>query len=268
MSYLLDRKTKQKKYSRVAAVVAVLIILFFFHTRIFNSLSLVMHTVFRPVLVVGNNLGDRMRSIGGYFTFKSSLMSENDRLLAELQEMSARVTNYNVVLDENNKLKADLERRSEASRSEKMVLSAILSKPNQSPYDTIIIDIGTNKNISVGDVVFALGGVPIGKIDSVFPFSSKVVLFSNSGQKTEAIVTDKDMYMSLVGRGGGNFEMVLPRDSTIKEGDVATLPGLVPHVVAVVGSIISDPRESFVKALLYSPVNIQEIKFVEVEKQK
>jgi len=33
-----------------------------------------------------------------------------------------------------------------------------------------------------------------------------------------------------------------------------------------VETIISDPRDSFQKALLVSPVNIQEIKFVEVEK--
>src|SRR3989344_3718967 len=38
----------------------------------------------------------------------------------------------------------------------KMILSAILSKPNQSPYDTLIIDTGTNRGVKTGNIVFAL----------------------------------------------------------------------------------------------------------------
>ena len=47
-----------------------------------------------------------------------------------------------------------------------MILSAILSKPNQSPYDTLIIDVGTQEGLKTGDTVFALGNVPIGRIDT------------------------------------------------------------------------------------------------------
>ena len=44
------------------------------------------------------------------------------------------------------------------------------------------------------------------------------------------------------------------------------LPGINPYVLATVSTIISDPRKKKQKALLASPVNIQELKFVEVEK--
>jgi hypothetical protein len=44
------------------------------------------------------------------------------------------------------------------------------------------------------------------------------------------------------------------------------LPGMSAHVVGVVETIISDPRDSFQKALLTSPVNIRELKFLEVGK--
>jgi len=73
--------------------------------------------------------------------------------------------------------------------------------------------------------------------------------------------------MEVAGRGGGNFEMIVPRDFTIVKGDVALLPGIFPYVLGVVEIIISDPRDPFIKALLVSPVNIQELKFVEVEIQ-
>jgi hypothetical protein len=81
-------------------------------------------------------------------------------------------------------------------------------------------------------------------------------------------LSGKDVFLEIVGRGGGNFEMIIPRDFIILKGDEVVLPGIVPYVVGIVETIISDPRDSFTKALLVSPVNIQELKFVEVESQK
>jgi hypothetical protein len=60
--------------------------------------------------------------------------------------------------------------------------------------------------------------------------------------------------------------MIMPRDFVLAKGDELALPGLTPYIVATVQTIISDPRDAFEKALLATPVNIQELKFVEVEK--
>ena len=73
-----------------------------------------------------------------------------------------------------------------------MILSAILAKPNQSPYDTLLIDAGSGQGIKTGDTVFALGDVPIGRVDVVYDNSAKVVLFSNPGEKTEAVISGKN----------------------------------------------------------------------------
>jgi len=59
--------------------------------------------------------------------------------------------------------------------------------------------------------------------------------------------------------------MILPRDFVLEKGNEVVLPGITPYTLGVVETIISDPRDSFQKALLVSPVNIQELKFVEVE---
>ena len=174
----------------------------------------------------------------------------------------AMMTNYNSLLAENASLKEILGRKDEKAS---MVLSAILSKPNQSPYDTLVIDAGAEEGLQIGEIVFALGNVPIGRISDIYPHSSKVILFSNPGEKTQVIVSGKDVFLELVGRGGGNFEMVMPRDLVFREGDEVVLPGITPYVVGVVQKIISDPRDPFAKALLVSPVNVQELKFVGVD---
>ncbi|MFZ3016057.1 MAG: rod shape-determining protein MreC, partial [Minisyncoccia bacterium] len=174
---------------------------------------------------------------------------------------STKMLNYNSVLDENIKIKEIMGRM----KAGQMTLAGILSKPNQSPYDTLIIDTGEKEGVLVGQRVFAFGNIPIGRITDVFPSSSKVVLYSNPGEKTDVVVSGKDIYLQAIGRGGGNFEMTLPRDFVLDLGTEIILPGITPYVLGTVATIISDPRDSFQKALLVSPVNIQEIKFVEVE---
>ena len=187
-----------------------------------------------------------------------------------------------------------------------MVVSAILAKPNQSLYDTLLIDSGTEEGIKTGDTVFALGDVPIGSISDVYPNSAKVILFSNPGETTQAIISlgrstgeankpaapvlnadgspvtppasvapssvgpasssqGGNIFIEVVGRGGGNFEMVMPKNFVFQAGSQAVLPGINSYVLAIAQKVISDPRDPFTKVLLTSPVNIQDLKFVEVE---
>ena len=261
MSYLLDKKTKRKKFHYILVVFFVCLILFYFRLGIWRGLAFMSHAFFRPVLVAGNSVGEKFKNFGAYLAFKSSLYSENEKLKYEILENQTDRANYNSVLAENISLKEILGRKDEKAN---MILSAILSKPNQSPYDTLVIDAGIKQSLQIGDIVFAFGNIPIGRVSDVYSNSSKVTLFSNRGEKTQAIV-GKGVFVELVGRGGGNFEMILPRDFILVKGDQVVLPGITSHIVGIIETILSDPRDPFIKALLVSPVNIQELKFVEVQ---
>ncbi len=265
MSYLLDKKIKQKKFSKIVLGIIVLLVLFFFRTGIFNSFSSITQVIFRPVLVAGNNIGGKFKSLGIYFVSKNSLYAENQDLRTKLDFNEARMTNYDSVVADANSLKEILGRK---STKIDMVLAGILERPNQSAYDTLLIDAGTEQGIKTGDTVFAKGNIPIGRVADIFSNSSKVILFSSAGEKTMAIVSGKDMTLELIGRGGGNFEMILPKDFTLQPREQVTLPGINAFVVAIAETMIFDPRDSFNKALLTSPVNVQQLKFVEIEPQK
>ena len=77
--------------------------------------------------------------------------------------------------------------------------------------------------------------------------------------------SNNNTVVSLVGRGGGNFEIVVPKGLTLQAGEQAVIPGINSYVLGIVQKVISDPRNAFTKVLLTSPVNIQSLKFVEVE---
>jgi hypothetical protein len=119
--------------------------------------------------------------------------------------------------------------------------------------------------------VFALGDVPIGRISDVYSNTAKVILFSNPGETTQAEISPAspnlggNIFTEIIGRGGGNFEMVMPKDFAFQAGEQVVLPRINSYVLAITQKVISDPRNPFTKLLLTSPVNIQSLKFVEVE---
>lgn len=263
MSYLLDKKIKRNKLFKYSIFVVILFFLIYFRAGVFRGLSYVSSVIFRPVQILGNNISGSLSNTSAYFYSKNSLLSENENLKAKLNEQEARMSNYNSILDENLKIKETLGRKNERTN---LILAGILSKPNKSPYDTLIVDIGAKSGLVSGQKVFALGNVPIGRIAEVYLNTSKIILYSSPGEKTEVVVSGKDTFMQIVGRGGGNFEMILPRDFILEKGTEIILPGITPYTIGIVQTIISDPRDSFQKALLSSPVNIQELKFVGVER--
>lgn len=265
MSYLLDKKNQRKKALKAFFVAILFFLLFIFRAPIFNGFSGVGHFVFRPVLILQNKFGNTFNNFSTTFSFKTSLKKQNEELQLKLLENNALLHNYNALSDENISLKEILGRKKE---NNSLLLSAILSKPNQSPYDTLVLDVGLDDGVDMGDLVFALGNIPIGRVALVYPNSSKVVLFSNSEEVTEVTIVGKNILMQLTGRGGGNFELTLPRDFDLENGSAVVLPGINSYVVAIVKSTISDPRDSFTKALLTSPVNVQELKFVQVKISK
>ena len=306
MSYLLDKKIKRNKFLKYLLFIIVLLIIIYFKSGIFSGFSYISYTVFRPILVMENNISENFSNTMSFFYSKKALLLENKDLKSNLDKTSNRLSNYNILLNENLKLKEILGRKTEKTN---MILASILAKPNQSPYDTLIIDVGTKNGIEKGQKVFALGDIPIGRVSLVYSNSAKVILFSSSGEKTEVIISlgkkilstessnnnidnilgnttenitgisdvlqnknsllpkkvVRNIFSQAVGRGGGNFEIILPRDLKVQKETEVILPGIKPFVLGIVKSFISDPRDSFQKVLLVSPVNIQEIKFVEVE---
>ena len=257
----------------------LLIILFYFRASVWRGLSYSTEIIFHPVFALSQAIDIRLKDIGSYFVSKNYLYNQNQKLQAEVSFDDARMSNYDSVVADNVSMKEILGR---ADPKAKLVLSAILAKPNQSPYDTLLIDAGGIAGIKTGDTVFALGNVPVGRVGDVYPNSAKVILFSNPGEQVEAIISSGssvknparnasgiadagEISVQLVGRGGGNFEMVVPQGMTLQQGDQVVLPGINSYVLGIVQTVISDPRDPFTKAILTSPINIEEQKFVEVE---
>jgi cell shape-determining protein MreC len=265
MNYLRSKqnqiaKEKKRVILKILIFLAVLFLILgqknvrSFFTRAFLSVG-------RPIWHLGNGVSAKLVDLNLLFKTKKSLMNENDSLNDKINNLEAENLDRKTLFEENILLKDMLERKLETN----LVLAIILSKPNAVPYDILVIDAGSLNGIKAEDKVFAYGNILIGQISEVYPKTSKVRLFSTAGQKTSVILGNKDIYLDMIGRGGGNFEITAPYDFEVIKGDNALYPDIYPYIVGVVEDIIFDPRDPFKKVLLRSPINFQELKFVGVE---
>ncbi len=225
----------------------------------------IFHFIGRPIWLVEKSANKFIDDNGAIIRSKKSIYSENENLIRENDDLKISLIEYNLLKDENIKLKKLLGRLPTTGN---FILGNILTKPNHSPYDTIIIDIGEVQGIIEGDMIYALGVVPIGQISKVYKSTALISLYSSPNQKTKAILEGLNTSVELIGRGGGNFEMMIPVDLTVEKGSSVLLPGNQIEIIGYIEEIISSPTDPIKKVLLSSPVNIQNIKWVEVKKSE
>lgn len=241
-------------------LVAVLMLLWFFGFS--RVAAMPVSILARPLLYARLFVHDEAAWVAGFLRSEASLIAENKELKAEQARLQTALAGYDFLRQEYRSLAASFGRHPEESLA---VLAAVLAKPPQTPYDTLIIDVGRKEGITVGDSVFA-ESIPIGEVTEVFSRSSKVVLFSSPGKESTVAVGDDALAVSARGEGGGSFSLSLPRDVALKEGDPVFLPGVPPVLFGEVGSVEVRPTDSFKTALIRGPVNIAQLRFVRVVK--
>lgn len=263
MQKFLDKKRINQKKKTIKKVIIFIFLIILFGLGLLALTGRVFNFIGYPIWQMKNVVSSGSQNISYIFNTKSSLSSENKKLNEENSYLRLQMINYKILEAENNDLKGLLDR---IPKWKDFTLANILSKSSISPYDTLIIDIGLNDNVKVGNVVYANGVLPIGTIEKVYDNTSLVYLYTNPGRKTEGFVDGLNASVELVGRGGGNFEMVIPMELQIEKDSIIYMPGSISLPLAIVREIISGDTDPFKKVILNSPVNVQSLKWVEVEK--
>jgi cell shape-determining protein MreC len=218
---------------------------------------------------VGATIRHGFTTIGTAFTTKQHLARERDDLQAQVALLSLKGQDYDAVLRENTALKESLGRTDVHTR----VLAAVLATPPRSLYDTLLLDGGQAAGMHIGARVFAYGLVPLGQISEVIGTTATARLYSAPGNTVEAMLAVEDangkaslLSVVLKGTGGGNYTLEVPHDVVVRPGALARTKEIMPHTIAVFQKVVSDARDPFQTLLLSSPINMQELQFVEVEK--
>ncbi len=249
-------KERRKKIVTFSIVIVILII--FFSTPFGSK---ILFAVVKPFWKSENNSIGFISSKNDLLRSKSSLIEENQNLKDELEKSKQQSELFATLQAENEELKNILGRK---SQKEKLILSAVLVKPFFSPYDTLIIDVGSNAGIKEGDTVIADGDTHIGYIKEVYGNSSKVVLYSSNGEVVKVLIGPNNIEKEAKGIGAGNFLIEAPVESGISEGDTIVIPSISTNVFGIVEKIEKKENDSIEKVFFKSSVNINELKWVEV----
>ncbi len=265
MNYFLKSKNRARgKFLRslgLGLLIAVFFALFgFFAPTILSGFFVRLAT---PAWNLGNALSSETWTSTQFWRSKIALVEENKALKVSLEEARLKEVAYETLKDENNTLKESFGRE----LPQGFILAGVLARPPQIPYDTLLVDVGQKDGVRVGDSAFAADSIVLGTIIEVYESQSKIELYSNAARKTPAFISGTNMSVLLQGRGGGDFEIVLPRESPITEDDVFVVAGIEGFTVAQVKTIDGKSTDSFQNVLAESPVNTLLLRFVTIRRQ-
>ncbi len=266
MTYLQkSNRPRSSSYARVLIFVVLFFIVVGGFRMVFPSFfSTIFQYIGRPLWVTRDYFGSDIERISGFITSRTAIVTENKQLKAAAENDRLKLLTLNTLKDENVFLKQQLGR--EDALKNKVALGAVLTKTPQTFYDTLIVDVGSDVNIHVDDLVLAGENAVIGKISVVYPHTVQVKLFSTGGEETQAFLEHDNVSVTVVGKGGGNFEIHVPQGVSVNKGDTVLLPGVLSQILGTVMDIETDPINSFQNVLVKSPVNTNQIRFVTIEK--
>lgn len=255
---LSSRQSKKKKFFWLILIVLVL----FFYSKVIVFSQEVFKALAYPIWVAETTLDEKTLNPFGFLVSKKKLLLENEQLIQDINEAEMMLADRNLLLKENIELKEIMGRRED----DNLILASVLSKPNNSLYDSFVIDAGKDFNLSIGDKVFAFGNILIGEISEVDGTTSKVKLYSSPGEQISVLVGLFNVEGTAVGRGAGNFEIILPRDTDIGLGEPVSIAGMRSSVLGSIEYVTENPIDSFKGFLFKSPVNLFELKWVQILK--
>ncbi|HEX5774979.1 MAG TPA: rod shape-determining protein MreC [Candidatus Paceibacterota bacterium] len=188
-----------------------------------------------PFWQAGNGLTRGAGSLVAVWSDKNALASERDRLMRENLSLAEETR---VLAAANTDLTRLLGSREEAPEG---VLAGVLARPPVAPYDTLVVDQGAGAGVTAGAQVLGPGGAPVGTVESTTAHTSRVLLYSTSGQSSEGWVGAARLPITLEGAGAGAFRALVPRDASIAVGDMVYLPGPGAIPVGIITRVDADP---------------------------
>lgn len=144
------------------------------------------------------------------------------------------------------------------------IIAGVIARPPYTPYDSIIIDQGSDDGIVQYAPVYQGSSTAMGYVREVFDDSSLVVLFSSPGVESTVFVFGPNLFTTAYGEGGGIIRLSIPQGIVVEKGDVVVLPSLDTGVLGSIHDLVSNPTEPEQRAFVSPEVSLQSLRLVSV----
>ena len=264
MIYRLNNNYERRNPLLLKVVLAALVfgatLLFgIYNATISRTFAPVAHSIFLPMVRVAESFQHTALLLYATVADTSQLLEENQALKERVASLQPIELERDLLLEQNALLKEN----ANAPQSRKRLHATVLSVPGRSPYDTFLVDAGADQGISRDRLVFAAGSI-IGRVAEVYGTTALVKLLSSPGEEYEVRIGASKIPAKALGRGGGNFEVTLPRGADVKEGDPISIPSVSSVSFGVVEKVGLGSSGTFQKILFKNPFNLYEVTLVDI----
>ncbi|MCR4275910.1 MAG: rod shape-determining protein MreC [Candidatus Parcubacteria bacterium] len=193
---------------------------------------------FAPAFNVSNIIALKSHAFFNSFGDTAALAARNEQLM---EENAALASENQALLEKEASVGALIGASASQKTANPGILAGVMAHPPVSPYDTIVLSVGSNSGVTLGMEAFGEGGVPLGAISSVTTDFSRATLFSAPGMVTHGWIKGADMPLNIFGAGGGAMNASLSRSAGVNVGDTVFAPGPGMLPIGSVVRIDSDP---------------------------
>jgi len=258
--YRFDNQQKKASVSKTRMTTIALVLAVVGGLAVFGVASL-LKTITRGPAWLARTTEEGVITTITRLTPKSSIIAKNKKLEEQIASYQAALIELDQVKQENQLLRSELSYNPTERSS---VTAQIIGKPNHSLFNSMVIDAGTDQGVEIGQLVVAYGALGVGQVVAVSSTTATVELFGAPAFEGEVLLSTKGITVPAKGKGTGNFEIHIPREVEVSDGELLAFPQNPSVTIGVVKSIIFDPRDPFQTVLARLPVNVQELRFVRV----
>jgi rod shape-determining protein MreC len=265
------RKITTTKFFKVIAIIAVFGLLVFLNPKqVFNPVRLVLFGIYYPFEKTFYLLTLKISDVRDFVSSIGSLKKENKDLITENQRLSAENATLRDAKSENVILRDQLKLIPKQKFNLEQAL--VIGQDSYGLSSWIIIDKGASSGIKNGMPVIVSDGIIAGKIEEVYPKSSKVSLLTNSQSVINAVISGTETKGVVKGEYGLGIilDMVLQTE-VLKIGDEVITSGIggnAPRglLIGKIQEIKPSEDRLFQQAVISPSVKFSELRLVSVIK--
>ncbi|MGH2463951.1 MAG: rod shape-determining protein MreC [Candidatus Limnocylindrales bacterium] len=202
---LNDRRARRRSITYVVLLVTCLVLMVFSSSPPVQELQKGIAFAFKPVQSTVDSIARSIGSVVSTITEIDTLRRTSDQLAAENATLRTQNAQAQELERENQLLTGLLQVKS--GLGFQSVAASVIGRETSEFRRVVTIDIGTDRGISVGDVVVADGGALAGRITDVSADTASVLLINDTTSTVIGQLGTNQATGSIIGQLGGVLVM-------------------------------------------------------------
>jgi hypothetical protein len=218
--------------------------------------------VWYPFDIVRVWVAESGSSLPQYIRERSTLLSQ-----LEAYKIAEATSRGNESTIKKLQIENDEFRKELGAVPEERLLARVVARPNQLPYDMLMLDRGSVHGVVIDAPVFVGKDQVIGFVSAVHNETSLVTLLSTPGFTASAYVFGPNIYTVTEGMGGGVLRVRVPQGILLQPHNVVVLPAIDSGVYGEVAYVEAAPSQPEQYGYVRTSVPLQSLYYVSIGRQ-